>query len=225
MKRVALAAIVFALAMPAGSTAHQVDEYLQATRVSLARNRILLEIDLTPGATIASDVIARLDRDSDNTISPIEAAAYGQLVVRDLILKVDERPVAMTLAHVEIASLDALRRGIGAIQLRTVGDLESGVTGRRQVYFRNNHQPGVSVYLVNALIPEDGDVSVVGQTRNARQQEVRIDYNVGPQWPAQILWLVVAITGLLTLMMVRSERQPSVAGSLQDGRWSAVTRR
>lgn len=206
MKGIALAAIVFAVALPARSTAHQLDEYLQATRVSLSRNRVVLEIDLIPGATIAPDVIARLDRDRDNAISPIEAAAYGKLVLGDLVLKLDERPVTMTLAHAEVAPIDALRGGIGAIQLRAVGDLEPDVTGRRQVYFRNNHQPTVSVYLVNALVPEDGDVSVTRQSRNATQQEVRIDYNVGLRWPVQLLWLVFGTTGLLTLMIVRSGR-------------------
>ena len=77
MKAIALAAIVFAVAVPAPSTAHQLDEFLQATRVSLSRHQLVLEIDLTPGATIAPDVIARLDRDGDNAISPNEAAAYG----------------------------------------------------------------------------------------------------------------------------------------------------
>ena len=121
------------------------------TRVSLSRNRVVLEIDLTPGATIAPDVIARLDRDGDNAISPIEAAAYGELVLSDLVLTLDERPVTMTLAHAEVAPIDSLRSGIGAIQLRAVGALEPDVTGPRQVYFRNNHQPSMSVYMVNAL--------------------------------------------------------------------------
>ena len=190
-KSAALAAAVLAWAMPADSTAHQLDEYLQATRVSLSRNQVSLEIDLTPGATIASEVIARLDRDSDNSISPFEAAAYGQLVLRDLVLKLDERPIVMSLAHVEIAPIDALRSGTGAIQLRMVGDLAAHIGGHHQVYFRNNHQPHRSVYLVNALVPEDGGVSVTGQARIANQQEVRIDYAVAPEWPVPILWLVV----------------------------------
>jgi hypothetical protein len=204
MSRLVFAALVLTLAMRGESLAHQLDEYLQATRVSVARNRVLLEIDLTPGAAIASEVITRLDRDGDKAVSPIEAAAYGQLVLSDLILKLDERSIPMTLAHVEVASVDALRSGIGAIQMRAVGDLGPDVTGRCQIYFRNNHQPSVSVYMVNALAPEDRNVSVMRQTRNPSQQEVRIDYNLGPQWPVQILWLVFGAMGLLTLTMVRS---------------------
>ena len=74
------------LAMPAESAAHRLDEYLQAARVSLARDRIALEVDLTPGANIAPAIVALLDRDGDGTISPIEAEAYGQVCL--------ERPCA-----------------------------------------------------------------------------------------------------------------------------------
>ena len=215
MKSVAFGAFVFALAVPAVPHAHRLDEYLQATRVAVAGNRIELEIDLIPGAAMASDVISRLDRNGDRTVSPIEAAAYARLVLGDLIVNVDQRPVAMTLAHVEVASLDEVRSGVGAIQLRAVGLVEGGATGRRQVYFRNDHQPGTSVYSVNALIPEDTNVRVLGQIRDPRQQEVRIDYSVEPQWLAQLLWLVLGTAGLFTLKMIRGRpgRLASVDGT------------
>ena len=54
MRTSAPAAIVSRLAMRADTAAHRLDEYLQATRLSLARNQITLEIDLTPGANIAA---------------------------------------------------------------------------------------------------------------------------------------------------------------------------
>lgn len=209
MKR-AVVAIVFALAWPAVADAHRLDEYLQATRVAFAGDRIVLEIDLTPGAAMAYDVVTLLDRDGDRMVSPIEAAAYAQLVLGDLIVKIDQRPVAMTLAHVEVASLDDIRSGLGAIQLRAVGLVGGGASGRRQVYVRNDHRPSMSVYLVNALIPEDPHIRVLGQTRDPRQQEVRIDYSVGPRSFVQLLWLVFGSAGLLMLMVVR--RLPSRRG-------------
>jgi hypothetical protein len=204
--------LVFAFAWPAVADAHRLDEYLQATRVGFAGNRIVLEIDLVPGAAMASDIMAGLDRNDDGTVSPIEAAAYAQLVLGDLIVKVDERPVGLTLAHVEMTSLDEIRGGIGAIQLRAVGLVEGGATGRHHVYFRNDHRPGISVYLVNALIPEDPHIQVLGQTRDPRQQEVRIEYSVGRRSFVQLLWLVFGSAGLLMLMVVR--RLPGRRGPL-----------
>ena len=52
--------------------AHRLDEYLQATRVAIARDRIDLEIDLTPGATIAASIATEIDTDRDGRFSPAE---------------------------------------------------------------------------------------------------------------------------------------------------------
>ncbi len=215
MTRIVLATIVFALVLRGEPTAHRLDEYLQAARVSLARDRITMEIDLTPGASIAAEVVARLDRDGDNAISPAEAAAYGQAVLTDLVLELDDRPVAMTLAQVEVTSIDEMRDGVGAIQLRAFGDVAADVAGRRHLYFRNNHQPGTSVYMVNALVPEDRAVGVIGQTRDAVQREVRIEYSVGPRWRAQLQWVLVGLVGAtaLTVLRKRTGRRQRAATS------------
>ena len=125
MSKVFVAVIVGVLAMPAESAAHRLDEYLQAARVSLARDRITLEVDLTPGANIAPAIVALLDRDGDNTISPIEAGTYGQAVLSDLALELDGRAVAVTLTRVETPSIDDMRDGIGTIQLRAAGQIEA----------------------------------------------------------------------------------------------------
>ena len=61
----------------------------------------------------------------------------------------------MTLTRVEAPSIDDMRDGVGTIQLRAVGNIDAVAAGRRHLYFRNNHQPAASVYLVNALVPED----------------------------------------------------------------------
>src|SRR5688572_3513135 len=104
MRTVSVAAIVFVLAMPATSAAHRLDEYLQAARLSLARDRIALEVDLTPGVNIAAAIVTLLDRDGDRRISPVEARAYGQAVLADLVLELDGRTVPVTLTRVEIPS-------------------------------------------------------------------------------------------------------------------------
>jgi hypothetical protein len=218
MRKALPAAIAFVMALPAESSAHRLDEYLQAARVSLARDRIELEVDLTPGANIASAIVALLDRDGDNTISPVEARAYGQVVLSDLVLELDDRPVALTLTRVEIPSIDEMRDGLGTIQLRAVSNIKALVTGRRQLHFRNDHRPGESVYLVNALVPPDRGVGVLVQTRDPRQQGIHVEYNVGPpRWPAQLLRLLLGVAGLSTLLMIRRTR----TSGLKELRWPA----
>ncbi len=203
MRRVVAAAIVFAVMMPAEPAAHRLDEYLQAARVSLARDRITLELDLTPGVTIASAIVPLLDRDGDSTISPVEAGAYGQSVLADLVVELDGRPVALTLTRVETPSIGEMRDGSGTIRLQAGGNVEAVGAGRRRLDFRNNHQPPMSVYLANALVPEDRDLRVAGQTRDPRQQRLRVEYDVRPQWPARLLWLVLGAAALSTLMVRR----------------------
>jgi hypothetical protein len=199
MTRLSLAAAGLVLAMPASLFAHRLDEYLQATRVSLSRSQITLELELTPGVDVASAIVALLDRDGDGTISRQEAGTYGTAVLKDVVLQVDGRPVPLTLTRVEIPSTDEMRDGVGTIQLRAFGSGRLVVPGRSQLYFRNNHQPQMSVYLVNALLPEDAAVTVLAQTRDARQQSVRIEYEVGLRRTAQALWLVIAAVVLLPL--------------------------
>ena len=200
-----LAAIVVVLAVPSESAAHRLDEYLQAARVSLARDGVTLEVDLTPGANIASAVVPLLDRNGDDRISPAEAGMYGQMVLADLVLELDGRPVALTLTRVETSSIDEMRGGLGIIQLRAAGRVDWSVARRRQLYFRNNHQPATSVYLVNALLSEDREVGVARQTRDPLQREVHIDYRVAPRWSTRALWLALGVAVLATLIVLRRE--------------------
>jgi hypothetical protein len=200
MTRFAVATVAFVLAMPAASAAHRLDEYLQAARVSLAREQIMLELDMTPGVNIAQALAGFLDRNGDGDISEGEARKYGDTVLADVVFELDGRPVPLTLTRVEIPSSAAMSDGMGTIQVRAHGPSQSVTSGRRQLYFRNDHQPAASVYLVNALIPEEAGVRVVAQARDPRQQSVRVEYDVGPQRTAQVLWLVLAAVILLPLV-------------------------
>jgi hypothetical protein len=204
VRRIAVAAAGVVLAA-ASLSAHRLDEYLQAARVTLGRSEVALEMDLTPGANVADAVIARVDRDGDDRIAPREAEAYGRAVLADVVLELDDRPVALTLVRVEVPPVDELRHGMGTIQLRASAGVERPMSRRPQLHFRNNHQPGFSVFLVNALVPGDAGVSVVRQTRDATQRDVRIDYDVRAPWPARLYWpLAGAVALLMTLFGFRS---------------------
>ena len=201
----AAAAAGFVLVLSAAASAHRLDEYLQAARVSLAYTRVALEIDLTPGASVADRIIALIDRDRDNRISPLEAERYARDVLADVVLELDGRAISLTLDHIEAPSLEEMRHGLGAIQLRASGDVEARMTLRRELHFQNNHQPGSSVYLVNALIPRDHGISVVTQTRDAKQRDVRIEYSLTPQWPKYVYWPMLGlVVGGLWLVKARA---------------------
>src|SRR4029453_700577 len=104
MTKLYITAVVFVLAMPAQIAAHRLDEYLQAARVSLTRQQIALEIDMTPGVNVAQVIVVLLDRNGDGTISESEAGAYGNAVLKEVVLELDGQAVPLTLARVEIPS-------------------------------------------------------------------------------------------------------------------------
>jgi hypothetical protein len=186
------------LALSAKPSAHRLDEYLQATRASLERTQVTLEIDLTPGAGVADSVIALIDRDGDTRISALEARSYADTVLGDLVVELDGRHIAMTLARVEAPSIDEMRHGMGTIQVRAAGRVEQGSFWRRQrqLHVRNNHHEAGSVYLVNALMPSDRAIAVVAQTRDTTQRDARIDYSVTPRWARYAYWPVVGAAAL-----------------------------
>jgi hypothetical protein len=210
MKTIVAGALGLVLSVPAPSLAHQLDEYLQATRLSLTRDRVDLEIDLTPGAMIARDIASRLDMDADGRISPQEAEAYGQSVLHDVVVDLDGRAVLPTLTRVEVPPVEEMTEGVGTIQIRAVAPISSLAAGRRSLSFRNNHLPDGSVYLANALVSTVRDIDVVAQTRDPRQREIRVDYQVRPAGAIALAWSLVWAGMLATLVLFRRRGAPAV---------------
>lgn len=203
MKTIVVGVIAFVLALPGSSAAHRLDEYLQAARVSLSRDQIALEVDLTPGANIATVIVALLDRDADRRISPIEAEAYGRAVVRDLILELDGRAVPLTLTRVETPSVQEMNDGLGTIQLEVVGAIDDMAMGRHRLYFRNDHRSEESVYLVNALVPAQREIAIAAPTRDPRQREIGLEYDIRAAYRTELIWLVLAGGVLSALVSLR----------------------
>jgi hypothetical protein len=191
-----LVAVVLIAAASAGLGAHALDEYVQAARVAVSPSAIVVHLDLTPGVSIADQIIDRLDGDGDGRVSPSEAGVYGRAVQDDLRLRLDGADVPLTLARVEVPAIAEMRDGVGTLRLE-LSAAGSGSAGRHRLELTNAHLPDRSVYLANALMPETSDVTIVRQDRDVRQQEYRLDYELrsargGPFW-----WLLVAAGGLL----------------------------
>ena len=92
------AAVVALLSVDGQS--HNLDEYLQAARLLLVRDRVALELDLTPGVAVAPGIIAIIDQDADAAISSEEARAYAQTVMSDVRLSLDGQAIGVKLDRV-----------------------------------------------------------------------------------------------------------------------------
>jgi hypothetical protein len=203
MRRVVRGALL-ALSLAEGATAHRLDEYLQATLIGVMRDGVEVEIRLTPGVAVLPVVMAAIDGNRDGRISVEEERAYAGRVAREVELRVDGKPAVLTLIGSKFPSLEEMRQGLGAIQLK----LRAEQAGR-ELRFENRHLPKVSAYLVNCL---EGDGLAVGrQERDEAQRSIRFEYSfgqrggpVGAWWARGPFWLAALGTLLAARMAVCS---------------------
>ena len=164
--------------------AHPLDEYVQNTYIDPAPDGVALELNLTPGVLVAPQVVALIDTDGDGEISEAEGEAYADAILQDdLALEVDGQPQPLTLVGTSFPSPLDMRAGMGTIRLQVSAEAPSGASGDHWLYYRNDHQPVKSKYLVNAF-KKGGEVQIAQQERDELQHSTRVDYTVSPDVPA-----------------------------------------
>jgi hypothetical protein len=160
------------------ASAHRLDEYLEATLLSIEPDRVDGSMRLVPGVGVAAGVIAGIDSDGDDVISDAEQRAYAANVLKDLLLSIDGVPLHIQPEQVHFPSIDEMRQGIGEIQIDFTAKLAPARTGR-QLMFENRHRRDIAVYLVNCLVPHDRGIQIAKQARNENQSSYRVDFVQG----------------------------------------------
>jgi hypothetical protein len=196
------------LACPPLAGAHRLDEYLQATRVSIDVDRVGLDIALTPGASVAPQVLEWIDTNRDGEISAAEGDVYARLMIGSVALSVDGRPEPVTLVDAGFPDVRDLRLGEGTIRLRAIARLSAATVGRHRVSYVNSHRPEASVYLVNALVPDDPRIRIADQHRDEAQHGLTVDYSVRPWTRGWLLAGVAVIGALIVTRKPRTVRRP-----------------
>lgn len=201
-----LVGIVLGRPVPVG--AHRLDEYLQATRVSIGVDRVSLDIDLTPGVSVASRVFGWMDTNRDGEISATESEAYARRILSAVVLSVDGRAVPVTLVDSRFPDARDMAAGIGMIRLRATSKIQPASAGRHQLAYANDYRPEMSVYLVNALVPADPHIRITDQRRDPAQHRLTLDYDVTTRsaW-ARMSWLLGGL-GSVGLLRVTKRRRP-----------------
>ena len=205
--------VLLAISLVGDAAAHRLDEYLQATLIGVTRDGIDVELQLTPGVAVLPVLMAVIDRDGDGRISVDEERVYAARVAREVELRVDGVPAALSLMESTFPALEAMREGLGTIRMK----LRTRRTGHT-LRFENRHLPQISAYLVNCLAaPADGLV-VSRQERDEAQRSIVFEYSfaagatpespaawldrvirflLGPFWPAALGMLLVARMAVL----------------------------
>jgi len=167
-------------AFPCIASAHRLDEYLQATRIDVEFDCIKMEINLTPGAAVANEVIAMIDRDRNGEISEGERASYARNVVATQSLEIDGQSQPLTLNTSSIPAIADMQRGEGVIRLGATARISGAATGHHHLRFAATQQSDIGVYMVNALVPSDARVRILGMSRDMLQREFDLDYSISP---------------------------------------------
>ena len=157
--------------------AHRLDEYLEATLVSVNSDRMSAEMRLVPGVAVLPVVLAAIDTNGDGRISDEEQNAYSRHVMRDLAFTIDGHRLRLTLESASFPNTEDLRTGLGEITLKFAADLPQNGSHRRLV-FENRHQPRIGAYLVNCLVPSDPRIRIEAQKRNYSQSSYELDYEL-----------------------------------------------
>ena len=166
--------------VPGDAFAHRLDEYLQATLVTIEPEVLRLHINLTPGVAVAGEVMAVIDGNKDGVISTNEGAAYAEALKRDLIVRFDERLVPLKLAKWHLPAPGELKTGEGVIQMEFSATMGVMTAGTHRVAVENRHLPKVSVYLLNATLPKTEAVRITKQKRNKNQSTGEIEFGFDP---------------------------------------------
>jgi hypothetical protein len=196
-----IAGFSIAIVNPRPADAHVLDEYLQATRLAIARERIVLEIDLTAGATVAAEVFARIDGNGDGQVSAHEIETYGKRVLQNLIIEVDGRPYPLRLTRAECPSWPEIRDGDGTIRLEAVGNVVFAA-GHHRIHYANAHEPAIGSYMVNALVPRTRAIAITAQRRDVRQRGLDLDIEVAAPY-AGVRWTIISLVGFATMILYR----------------------
>ena len=207
--------IILAVATPA--FAHRLDEYLQATTIAVEKDLVRTELRLTPGVEVFTVILAAIDTDRNGVFSEAEQRAYAARVQRDVSLAVDDDRLRLRLVSSNFPTIQEMSLGLGTIELAFESDVSRGGPERRLI-FENGHLRGISVYLVNGLVPSDPDIRAGTQRRDQRQSHYELDYvqsGVAPESPSPARsaigpgWLGAAALSVLASIALLWRRHPT----------------
>lgn len=169
--------------LPPTTVAHPLDEFYQVTYITMAPNRITLQVELYPGALVAPRILVLIDTDQDDHISPAESQTYIDLFLKDVTFEVDDRPTSLISTNLKFSTPLDLRAGVGVIRFNLHTDLPAGHRGSHHFFYKNNHQPDIGIYLVNVLADAARWVNLTQQEPDIFQASIRVDYTIRPEAP------------------------------------------
>jgi len=155
---------LFALS-PAPAGAHPLDEAMQFSTLTLAEDRITVEIEILVGPLLVGRIDDAVDINGDGQFSAAEQEAWGQQLTRHVSLRVDEHAIPLHLIHVQVPTFRALINGEECVFVRYQASLEPATDppdSTHRVTYVNSYLKGLSFYATSVLIHDSVDMDVWG---------------------------------------------------------------
>ena len=162
--RVLLLALAL-LSLAGQASAHRLDEYLLAATILLGKDKIVLQLRLTPGVAVAPRVLAEIG----------DQGAYAARISGQMVLALDGNAVQPRLVSSAFPAGEDLLKGTGEIAFTFEAPMPAGRAAHR-LTFENHVDTDIAVYLVNCLVPRDPDIRIAGQERSYDQSVYRLDF-------------------------------------------------
>ena len=175
----ALLSVLAVLSVTAEAAAHA-HHYGQSAFVTVGPAGVKVELDLSPGALVAGQVVRLLDTDGDGHISEEELRSYSDVLIRDVSVRIDGELVVLKLASRDVPEPSHLATGEDRLRLSFTAAVPALSPGPHHLLLRNTHRPVPSAHQAHALAG-DATVRIGKQRRDAAQDELSADFEVdGP---------------------------------------------
>jgi hypothetical protein len=195
------------LALISRGFAHQLDEYLQATLVTIEPDTVRFQINLTPGVAVAEQVLAMIGGAGDGVLATNEVEAYGERLKRDLIARLDDRRLELKRLAFDCPPAAELRTGWGIIQMEFSASIYPLSSGSHRLRFENRHMPAVSIYIFNVAPPKSSLVQISRQKRNHNQSLGEIEFTFDPSGrPGASVGMIALLLGLVFVILWTSRK-------------------
>ena len=189
------------------AVAHPADMLTQAAYITLSPSQIKIELDLTAGELVAQGFLAKLDPNQNRKIDQQEIQALANLVLEQLTLTVNDKPVPLKLESSKIPEIAQVKLGGGQVQLVFIG--APSVLGQNQFVFKNSYAPVKSAYLANVFV-QSKDVKIVSQKRDQTQQTFEVRFSIAESALPRVFswWLgLIPILGVVVWWFSRGQKR------------------
>lgn len=166
------------VATPAG--AHPLDEYIQATYVTVSPGTATVELKLSPGVLVVPSVLTRLDPDGDQQIADTDARAYADDLLRQVTLRVDGTALPLTINDLQVPTYQLTQAGYGTLVVRALAALPAAADGSsHELTVRNANTADNPRFQINAFVSDHTAVTLGPQQRDSEQRQLEVTFTLG----------------------------------------------